>query len=172
MTYVAITTQEIAVGESVSNSTLTKVKENFDNLDSRMTTLEGGGSTTYPPIILSVYGAYGEAGDLTIPVSGIIKTTINFPLTVTGVRILIDRAGTSGTTEIDLKFKRGIGSYTSLFSTKPSVGYVSGNDALSTNAILDPDYVDLQTGDILRLDISSVQAGAITFLVRIDYVKT
>ncbi len=138
MVFTAITVGEIETGEPVKSSTQTKIKANFDNLDDRLTSLEGGSSTVYSNISLRVNGAYGESGDLTIPYTGITKTTCNFNITITGVRILVDQAGISGTTEIDLKYKRGSGSYTSIFSTKPSVGYASGNDSISTNAVLNP----------------------------------
>lgn len=171
MAYTTITENEIATGEPVSSITQSKIKENFDNLDSRVSTLEGGGQTVYPPMILRVNGSYGESGDLAIPATGILKTTMNFNLTVTGVRLIIDQAGTSGATEVDLEFKRGAGSWTSIFTTKPNVGYAFGNDALSTNAILDASKVNLQAGDLLRLNITSVQARAIGCMVRIDYIK-
>ncbi len=172
MSFTPITTAEITTGESVKNSTQVKIKENFENLDSRITSLEGGSSTVYPPIILEVTGAYGEPGDLTLPMDGFLKTTLNFNLTVTGVRILVDVAGVSGTSEIDLKYKRAAGAYTSIFTTKPSVGYASGNDSTSTNAVLNPSQVNLQAGDILRLDISQAQFRASGLIVRIDYNKT
>ena len=169
MSFTPITTQEISTGEPVTNTTMTKVKDNFDNLDSRLTTVEGGGNTTYPPIILRVNG---NPALLAIPFTNFLKTTCNFNLTITGVRILIDSAGSSGSTEVDIKFKRGSNPYTSIFTTKPSVSYTSGNDAVSSNAVLDPTYVNLQTGDILRLDITSAQVASKNFIVRIDYIKT
>lgn len=169
MPFTTITTQEIAVGESVSNATQTKIKENFDNLDSRLTTVEGGGNTVYPPII---FRCNGNPALLAIPFTNFLKTTCNFNLTVTGVRILIDTAGSAGSTEIDIKFSRSGGAYTSIFSTKPSLSYTAGNDSTSSNAVLNPTYVDLQTGDIIRLDITSAQTASKNFIVRLDFTKS
>lgn len=169
----AINTPEITTGEPVKNETLTKIKENFEELDSRVTNLEGGGNTIYPPIVLSVNGSYGEPGDfdVTLHGTGVLKTTLNFPIIITGVRLLIDKAGVSGTTEIDLKYKRGAGAYQSIFTTRPSVGFAAGDDSISTNAVINPSYNSLQAGDILRLDLTGVQNRAVTLTVRIDYVK-
>lgn len=169
MSFTAITTQEIAVGESVSNATQTKIKENFDNLDSRLTTVEGGGNTVYPPII---FRCNGNPALLSIPFTNFLKTTCNFNITITGVRLIIDTAGSAGSTEIDIKFKRGSDPYTSIFSTKPSLSYTAGNDSTSSNAVLNPTYVDLQTGDIIRLDITSAQTASKNFIVRVDFTKT
>jgi len=168
-----INTAEFEVGESVKNETMNKIKQNFESLDSRVSTLEGGGSTIYPPIILSVNGSYGEPGDFDVALhgTGVLKTTLNFPIIITGVRLLIDKAGISGTTEIDLKYKRGAGAYQSIFETRPSVGFVDGDDSISTNGLINLAYNTLLAGDILRLDIQSTQLRAKNFIVRIDYVK-
>lgn len=169
MAFTSLTTQEISTGEPVTNSTMTKVKDNFDNLNTRTTSLEGGSNTIYPPILMRVNG---NAAKLSLPYTGFLKTTMNFNITITGVRIITDIAGSSGSTEIDLKFKRGANPYTSIFTSLPTVSHSVGNDAASVNGVLNPTYVDLQTGDILRLDITGVQTAGKNFIVRIDYVKT
>jgi hypothetical protein len=172
LSFTSLTTEQIATGEPLTNSIVTKIKDNFDILDSRITSVEGGSNTVYPPLVFRVNGYYGEPGELTIPATYYLKTTMNFNLTVTGCRLLIDAAGSSGTTEIDLKYKRGAGSYTSIFTTLPSVGYAAGNDSISTNAVLDSGQVALQAGDILAMSITNAQAGAAGFTVRLDYSKT
>jgi len=168
MAFTVITTNEIATGESVKNTTLTKVKDNFDNLDERVTNLEGGSNAVYPPLTFSVSG---NPAKLNLPYTGFMKTTINFNIIVTGVRILTDVAGSSGSHEIDIKYSRAGGAYTSIFTTRPSISFGAGNDTLSTNAVLDVNEVDLNTGDIIRLDIINAQTASRNFLVRIDYVK-
>ena len=172
MSFNPLNTAEIAVGEPVKNTTQTKIKDNLDNLNERIESLEGGSSTTYPPIILRVNGTYGEHGDLQLPANGILKTTLNFNITITGARLIIDEAGVSGTTEIDIKYKRGVGAYTSIFTTKPSVGFASGDDSTSSNGILNISEVGLQAGDIIRLDILDAQIRAQGLMIRLDYIKT
>lgn len=172
MAWTNITADEITTGEPVKSETLQKVKGNLESLDSRITDVESGNNTIYPPIILRVNGNYGDIGTITIPATAVLKTTLNFNLTITGVRLIIDHAGSAGTTEVDLKFRRGAGSYTSILTTKPSVIYSAGDDATSTNAVLNPSYVNLLAGDILALDISQAQTNGRSFLVRIDYIKS
>jgi hypothetical protein len=164
MSYTAITSGEIASGEPNKNDTWTKVKDNFVDHETRIESLEGA-TAVYGPIIFRVNGRYGLAGAVT----SLLKTTINFSLTVTGIRVLIDKAGTSGTTEVDILRSRSGGAYVSLLSTKPSVLYSAGDDALSTNAILNPSNVNLLAGDILRLDQTSAQPDGESYLVRIDF---
>jgi len=168
MAFVPLTSGEIASGQPVLNNTATKIKDNFDNLDGRLTDVETGASTVYPPIILKVGGFYSTLGVY----QNAVLTTCNFNLTITGVRLLIEECGSSGTTEIDILYKRGAGAWTSVLTTKPSVTSASGNYALSTNAVLDLDEVSLEAGDLIRLDITSTQAGnAKGFLARIDFNK-
>lgn len=169
MAFTAITTTEIETGKPVAQTTQQKIKDNFDNLDSRITGLETGTNVDYPPLIMKVDGYYGSS--TSIPITGILKTTMNFNIEITGARIYIDMAGSVGTTEIDLKYSRAGGAYTSIFTTLPSVSYLAGDDAVSSNAVLDPLNVNLEAGDLLRLDITSAQTDARSFFVRIDYGK-
>lgn len=168
MSYISINSNEINTGEPVSNTTQSKIKDNFDNLNNRVTSLEGGSSTVYPPLVLNVNGDYFSMAGA----KGVLTTTLNFNLTVTGVRLLIDKAGSSGTTQIDIEYKRGAGSWTSILSTKPSLSYTDGDNAISTDGVLNPGEVDLEAGDKIRLNISSAQAHASGLMARIDFSKT
>lgn len=168
MAFTSINSTEIDTGKPVSNSTQSKIKNNFENLNSRVTSLEGGSSTVYPPLILNMNGDYTSMTGA----KGVLTTTLNFNLTVTGVRLLIDKAGSSGTTQIDIEYKRGAGSWTSILSTKPSLSYTDGDDSISSDGVLNSGEVDLEAGDKIRLNISSAQAHASGFIARIDYSKT
>jgi hypothetical protein len=174
MTYTPITIGEIATGQPVQSSTLNTIKENFESFNDRITAIEGGSSAVYPPLIFRVNGDYGDAIDFEVATQGVglLKTTLNFGITIIGVRILIDVAGTSGTTEIDLKFKRGVSSYASIFNTRPSVVHSAGNDNISSNAAINPSANQLEAGDILRLDLLDAQVAAKNFIVRVDYIKS
>lgn len=123
----------------------------------------------YPCIVLSVNG---KASDL-LPKDRIncLKTIIAFDLKVTGVFLLIDRAGISGTTEIDLKINAPDRPWVSILKTKPSVDFSAGDDATSTNAVLDPRFAQLMAGDTLSVDVKNTQLNGKSFMIRIDYEK-
>lgn len=169
MSFIPLTEQEIDSSEPVKSSTMTKIKDNFDDHELRIQNVEGG-SAAFPAIILRVNGAYSVLG----AVDDILKTTINVAINVIGVRILIDKAGVSGDTEIDLKVSRAGGAYESIFvgSSRPSANYTDGNDYLSDSGTIDESKAHLQPGDILRLDQTSVQEGGVSYLVRIDWNRT
>lgn len=164
MPFTSITTTEIASGKPVAATTQTKIKDNFDNHESRIVTIESAGSA-FPPIIFRVNGGYCVK-------SALIKTTANFSFNITGIRILVDTAGSAGTIEVDVQKKTGAGVFESVLTTLPTVLFSAGNDALSTNAILNPTKVGVVAGDILRLDITSAQTDGLGFLVRIDYNRS
>lgn len=168
MAFTSITTGAIATGEPVTNATLDLVRTNLDDLDSRITNLDL--SVANPPIILAVNGTYTN-----YVMNGLLKTTLNFNLRVTGVYLLTDIAGSAGSTTIDLKYSRSGGAYTSILTTLPSLSYSAGNDKISslhgTAAVINTSQRDLQAGDLLRLDITSAQTAGRNFMVRIDYTK-
>jgi hypothetical protein len=168
MSFNTLTTTEVSAGKPTTTITFTKIKDNFDNHEQRIGALETGGTTTYPPIIMRVNGHYSVRGIM----DNVLKTVCNFDLTITGVRLYIDVAGISATTQVDLKVSHLGGAYTSIFTTKPSVASAAGNDAVSTNAVLDPTKVNISSGDLIRLDVTGVQGFGIGFMVRIDYIKT
>lgn len=165
MSFTALTTGEVTSGKPVATTTQSKIKANFDDHEARLEAIEANSSAGDPPITFRIGGYYNTG-------TGILKTTTNMSLVITGVRILVDTAGASGTVQIDIKKKRGAGAYTSIFTTLPSVVYSAGNDSISTNAVLDSGQSDFIAGDILRLDIVSGQTGGSGFLIRIDFIRS
>lgn len=161
MAYTAITTGEVTSGEPVSTTTQTKIKTNFDDHEARLQLVESSTAAS-GEILFSVSGRPYVDID-------ILKSTANMTLTILGVRILVDKAGTAGSLEIDIKKSRAGGAFTSIFTTKPIIGFAAGDDALSSPGTLDGSQSGIIAGDILRLDITSIQTNGLNFIVRIDY---
>lgn len=155
MVYVDITSGEIAAGEPNKNDLWAKVKENFTNHEGRIVDLEGGITTAFMDWPWNVWGDYSLYGTRT----QIMITRIPLNITISSGRVLVHTAGSGGTTEIDFLFKRGAGSWTSIFSTKPSVTSASGDNAISSNGVLNIANVALQSGDLFRMDITACQTG-------------
>lgn len=157
----------ISYDNTSSGATATNVQDVIDEIFAEG--VGGGGSTgVFPPIILRVNGRYSQLG----AADDILRTTINFDINITGVRILIDKAGSAGDTEIDIKYKRGDGPWTSIFSVPPVANYADGDDFLSDSGTLDGTQGELKAGDIIRLDQLSVQTDGVGYLVRIDWNRT
>jgi hypothetical protein len=150
--FLTIPASTIESGDPVTQELFGFVKDNFDDHETRLLSLEGGGNTSYVPGHWNVQGHYGQVG--TFEGVGLIR--IPFNITVLGGRVLCNKVGSSGDTEIDFLYKRGAGAWTSIFSSKPSVNFGDGDYSIGSGVL---DETSLLIGDLLRMDITAVQGG-------------
>lgn len=162
MAFNALTSAEITGGKPWKQETCTKVKNNFDDHETRISDLEAA-LQTYPPMQFKVRGA----SSLYAPVTGIEHLRLFNNITLVSGRIFVFVAGASGTVEIDVQYKRGGASFTSIFSVRPSVAFGAGDYALSSNGVLS--VTDLDAGDILRLDLVTSQTDLEEFDVYLPF---
>jgi len=167
MAYVTIPSTIIEAGDPVTQELFTQVKDNLDDLNTRVLALEAGSAVTYPSLSFDIIGPFEQA----VPLLGATYRRIDFNMTVLAGRVSVITAGSSGTTQIDILYKRGAGAFTSIFTTKPSLSSAAGNFSTSTNGVLDSP-VSLLAGDFLRLDVLTTQAGDPSTLIGfIQYEK-
>jgi hypothetical protein len=126
-----------------------------------ISTASDGGSEARPDS--GVLSAFIRKNDLTLSQIELYEAGASFNLIKATVRNLT--AGTSGTLEIDL-LKGSYGSGTTVFSTKPSVTSAAGNGAVSSNAAFSSTSVSV--GDLLQLDLTSIQTNQSRFHVVIE----
>lgn len=165
MAFTAITTAEITTGEPVAFDLWTKVKDDLDDHESR---LAGAENTIIKPFpyVFEVKGPYYLGGT----VSAVAYIRMQNAITLSAAQIFVPTAGTSGTLEIDIQYKRGVSAFATIFTTRPSVAFGAGNFAVSSNGVLS--VTDIEAGDILRLDIVSVQQAHEEFHVYLPYTVT
>lgn len=162
MAFVSLNSTEIAAGEPVKQELWDTVKEDLDDLNSRVISVENA-QTNFRPIFFSVHGRMDE---FTPPIEELMIERINFDCTIVAARLITQTAGSAGSNEIDIQLKRGANPWQSIFSTLPSVDFSAGDYAFSTNQVLST--TALLAGDILRLDITSVQTEGQSILVHIE----
>lgn len=165
MPFVAIDPLLIEAGDPVIQELWDQVRLNFDDHESRLTALEGGVAVTYMPLEFELNGSYYDVA----PLDQIGVSRVLFDIDILSARLLIKIAGTSGSTEIDFKYKRGANPWTSIFATKPSVVYSAGDFALSSNGVLS--VTNLLAGDLIRMDLVSAQVQAKGFVGIIEFEK-
>ena len=165
MAYEQINTSEIETGDPVTADLWEKVKNSFDDHEERVSDLEAGASAR-EPLAFYVKGNYSSFGTVT----GVAYRRLFANITLTGGRLFIIDAGSSGTTQIDIQYKRGVAAFASIFSTLPSAVYSDGDYFLSTNGVLS--VTQLLAGDVLRLDISTSQIGNEEFHVYLPFDVT
>lgn len=160
MAYVAITSGEITTGEPVSNTFLTKVKDDLADHETRLTANESA-VATYVPI------------DFLIPGPGKIETgaaywRVPFNINILGVRLLVIKAGASGTITIDMQKKSGVGAFGTILSSSVSAGFGSGDLFVSSGTL---SVLTASAGDFIRLDISALQVGMVDAVVSFEFSK-
>lgn len=163
MSFIALTAEQIVTGEPVAQELLQKTKDNFDDHEARLGTVEDAVNSN-TPIRFAVTNYY----NLT-PATEVDVERIAFDLVILGARLLVLDAGVSGTLEVDIEYKRGAGAWTSIFSTTPSLDYSAGDYALSSNAVLSE--AQLLLGDLIRLNILTPQIRNKKFIFLIEFER-
>jgi hypothetical protein len=167
MAFITIPTAWIQPGEPVKTELWTLTKDNLDDLDARVTTTET--STNQSQVI--DYYMNGQLQFIGVK-QGIFKTTLPANITLLSGRIRQYITSGSGTFEIDIKFKRGVNPFQSIFTTKPSVTVANGNDYSSINGVLAESV--LLAGDEIQFDIVSVQNNSSegSWMIGLEYEAT
>ena len=161
MAFTVITAASVVAGEPVTTTNGDTVRLNFDDHESRIITLEGSLTTT-DPIKFKIQG------------EGVVLDGADFQretrnITLTGIRIMtLADGGDSGTFTFDMeKSAAGGGAFASILSAPVSASttpfaVVSGT--LTTTVIT--------AGDIFKLNIDAIRAGASGFDIQMEYTIT
>jgi len=161
MAFVTISSADILAGEPTKQELFSTIKDDLDDLDARVTVTESAGNL-YRPIEFNVLGLYGDG----IVQDGLMFDVIRFDITILNVLLFIHDAGTSGSTTIDVEYKRGVGAFTSVLTSPLSVSSASGDYAIGTGTL---GTTSLLTGDILRLNVDAVQVLGQGFSVLVEF---
>lgn len=160
MAFTTITAEEIEVGEPTAKQLFEKIKDNLDDHESRIGAAETG-LTARPPISFGVFGVLQN----TFAKDEMLIERVPVALTLTAARLFIKTAGTSGTTTIDVEYKRGAGAWTSILTSVISSPYTDGDYFTATGTLAE---TSLLPGDLLRLNVDSVQVDMEDFVVYIE----
>lgn len=164
MAWQNITSDEIQTGKPVSS--MSKVKNNLDDLNSRLSDVEQGSAITYAPVTFDYIGRYDyDAGTY------VMQTVAGFDLEVTGVFLTIVENGVSGTTEVDVELSDDGISWASCLTTNPTVVYSAGDYATSSNGVVDTGNSQVIGGGYIRLKIETAQSEGKSFIVRVEFNK-
>lgn len=167
MAFTPIDPNDIQPGLPVRAELMELVRTNFDDHESRISATEAAFANTVP-LEFQVWGKYTSVSAPNLDVASLV---IPFDLTFVGCLIYNREAGTAGTLEIDLRSGDAGGPYTTIFTTRPSLAFGTGDEAVSVNAIIDATNSTALAGQVLKLDITSHQTGPDIngFLVVIQY---
>lgn len=162
MPFVTIDPSLLDVGDPVTKDLFDTIKDNLDDLSDRLLVVEGNIAKITVFNDLFINGLHTVLSG--IDQVSLYKAETDFVLTSAKVVVLV--AGTAGTLEIDVKKSSTIGgTFTSIFSTRPSLSFSAGSNVESSNAVFSTTTVS--AGDYLRLDVTSIQTAQKRFFIHV-----
>jgi hypothetical protein len=108
---------------------------------------------------------------LVLPASGIIMVPVERDITLLDAEICVLSAGTAGTLEVGFDYKSGVGAWTSVLTTNPSLAYGAGSLVKSTNGVVDPLNDEIDAGDFIRLNVVQNQTDLRFWVAQLTWVK-
>jgi len=158
MAFTPITSAQIEIGEATKKEIFSKTKDNFDDHETRIGSLESGATSTIPMawVIKDSAVVYDDAAQLRVP----------FDITITSVVLEVVEAGSAGTLEVDVLSDQG-GSFTTVLSGgNLTRAFGDGSTPVTSSGITG---ADVDAGKHLRLDIKAVQTGMRDAYVVVTY---
>jgi len=157
MAFSALTSTQIQPAKAVKTELWTKVKDNFDDHESRLVAQESGGS------IIELVNMDFRNASSAATMTGLFYYKATYDFTVTKVEIQIfDKEGiTSGSLTVDVKKNSTPDNtgMTSILSVLPTLDFSSCADYDSNSGTLDAGEQDILEGEFLRVDITALPAS-------------
>lgn len=160
MSFSTIQSAIIAAGQAVKQELFTFIKDNLDDHETRITTTEAA-IGRLPPIAFDVVGTLSSS----FAMDEVLIYRVESDLRVTAARLLVKQRGSSGSVQVDIEYKRGVGSWTSILSSVISASYTAGDYSVTTGTLAVQDFL---AGDLFRLNVDSVQVGMEDFAVYLE----
>jgi len=160
MSFVTINSASIEVGDALKAELFTQVKDNFDNHETRINSLE----STAKKIDIFKFLLLNGSSFSTATGLAYYRSEDTFTVTKSAIQIF-EKGSLSGFLEIDIKkstTNMDNASFTSIFTTKPKITYSTASDYdESSNQVLNSSMINISSGDYLRLDITIAPTGGV-----------
>ena len=153
MAFTTIPSALIQVGKAIKKSLWQYTKDNFDDLDSRLTSVENTSSLI--EIMDETFYSATTAATLT----GLYFYRAKQATRITKVQVQIFEKGviTTGLLTVDLKKSSTLGgTFSTILTTPPTVDFSTDPDYTSEDAVINNLLNDLVTNDFLRLDVTAL----------------
>jgi len=148
----------VEVGKALIREMFLRIKNNFDDHESRINTLEFGSSK----IVVFNNDVLLTSSATTYTGVAYFASPFDFVIQQAEVQLLGRGGLTSGTLQIDFKKNTSPdpSGMTSIFTTLPSLNFATATEyQISTNQVLDPGQSTIAIGEVIRFDITSIPAG-------------
>lgn len=159
MPFTTIPSSLIEVGKAITRTLFsTYIKDNLDDLDSRVSSVEASASkiVIFDELVINASG-------LGSTITGLDVYRVQSSIDMTDVKVgIFEKGSFTGNLEIDIKVSSNtdFSSAVSIFTTKPRIVYSTASSYdESNNAVLNGTTKALTEGDYLRLDVTEMPAG-------------
>jgi len=160
MAFSTIASAVIAVGSAIKAELWNKVKNNFDDHETRLNLIETNANKVYvfDHLFLNASSFSTATG------VNYFEAKTNFTLTSATIRIF-EKGSLAGNFEVDIKKSTtnldGT-SFSTIFTTKPKIDFSVVSDyGVSTNQVFDALQIDIEAGDFLRFDITQIPTSGV-----------
>jgi hypothetical protein len=154
MPFSSITASQILPGKAAKAELFSKIKDNLDDHETRLLTVEAG----IAAIEIFNFDVVNASSGVTM--TGMIHHEALFDFTVTKVKVQIFEKGSisSGTLEIDIKKNSTLDDtgMTSILTTKPIIDFSTDPDYTEDIGVLNASEQDVLEGEFLRLDVTAL----------------
>jgi hypothetical protein len=156
MAFTSISSSLYNVGKPIIKNLFTLIKTNLDDLDTRVSAVEIGSAK----INVFDFTIINAASASTMTGIAYFRATQNF--TLTGAELqTFEHGSLTGTLEVDCKVNSTPDDtgMTSVFTTLPSIAMAAADYTVSINQVFDGGQISISSGDIIRLDVTSMPTG-------------
>lgn len=164
MAFTTINPANIEVGDPITADLLTLIKTNFDDHETRI--LAASTSTAKISLINTDISIGSTASALNIGCM-YVEVLNNCTVTEGSLQLFLKSPATAGSITIDIKKNTSTNptGFNSVFTVLPTFNIATASDYQKVTGTINPTYQNLVTGDILRLDITSIPVGLQKFKV-------
>lgn len=162
MAYVTIPSTSIEVGDALKKELFDLIKDNLDDHETRIQTLSGGSGK------ISVFNDDILIGGNAL-LTGVVYYEAIQPFNVIEVSIQIFEKppATTGSLTVDVKKNTDTNdaNFTTILTTQPTINIATDPDYTRDTGVINTGAQTLNTGDILRVDITALPTGLQRFRV-------
>ncbi len=163
MAFIAITDELIAGGEPTKQELFNRIQDNFDDHETRIGVVEGNTSDIVP-----VEFNFGGPQEDVPEQDGVLFWRVPFDVQWLGARVILFDDGTTGTLDVDLETKSGVGAFTTILTGNITVASGGGDFTVTSGTILGSNNT-ASAGDFLRVNIDNVIDDGGRFTVIIEF---
>jgi hypothetical protein len=159
MAFTTLSNTLIQVGKAIKREIFTTLKDNQDDLNTRVVTLEGGANK------VQIWGGVVTNASSASTLTGLAYWPAPATFTLLEVKCgIYEKGSLTGTLEIDILKSpdRDPANFVSVMTNRPSIPFASASDYDdSTDGVIDATKQTISQGDWLRLDVTSLPSNGV-----------